>query len=212
MNKYFNEYIEMIERHRALLLYKLHHESMNDKKVLATEKEDLEFTKARFTSAIAFTKQLLSSGDMADIAHLSKQASEQLESLTKLKKPHNIDERAWCFVPKEQPAESFVMLLSPLSFLNPPKYVSHGSNVIVISAFARPTVNITTNHGIPCQVNEIATTGHSLSWRVNYVIPAHLPVDNIHITAQVLGSTVSTRIPCYNTQPVQAQRRGRRRR
>ena len=124
------------------LLDKLHHDAMNDEKVLVTEKKDLDFTKARLTSAIAFTKHLLSSGDIADIIHLSKQTSEHLKSLTKLKKQRSRDKRTWCFVQKEPPTECSVVLSFCPSFVNPPKKVPHGLNEIDIRAPVRPNVSI----------------------------------------------------------------------
>ena len=201
LNKYFNEYIQKIEHHRASLLDELHHDAMNDEKVLVTEKEDLEFTKARLTSAIAFTKQLLSSGNMADIVHLSKQASEQLESLTKMKKQDNVDERTWHFVQKEPPTECSVALSIRLSFVNPPNEVPHGLNEIDIRAPDRPNVSIITDLGKSCRVTGITPTSRSL-WHVTYVIPAPPLTNGVQITAQVLQEKVSMRLTCIQTLAV----------
>ena len=198
VNKYFNEYIQKIERHKASLLNKLHHNAMNVEKVLVTEKEDLEFTKARLTSAIAFTTQLLSSGNMADIAHLSKQTSEQLRSLTKLKKQHDVEQRTWHFVQKEKPTECFVQVSIRPSFVNPPTSVPHGLNEIDIRAPARPNVSITTDSGIPCMVTGITPTTPS-SWRVTYVIPAPPLTNSVHITVRALEEKASMRLACIQT-------------
>ena len=201
VSKYFNEYIQKTECHRASLLEKLHHDALDHEKVLVTEKEDLVFTKARLTSA-AFTKQLLSSGNMADIAHLSKQTSKQLRSLTKLKKPQNIDERTWIFVRNELPTECSVMLSYHPSFVNPPKEVPHGLNKIDIRSPVSPNVSIScTDSWKPCKVTGITSTGPS-SWRVTYIIPAPPLTSSVQITAEALQEVLSMRLTCTQTLAV----------
>ena len=106
MNEYFDEYIMKLQCHRAsVLLDKLRGAEMSNEKVLVTEKEGLEFTKARLISAIAFTKQLLSSGNITDMALLRKQASEQLRSLASFRKQHDVSVSFCLFEQKGEPLD-----------------------------------------------------------------------------------------------------------
>ena len=202
VDEYFAEYIAKIQRHKASLLDKLHHAKVNDKVALAMAKEDLESTSARLLSAIAFTKQLLSSGNMADIAHLSQQTSEQLRSLTKLKKPQNVDDRTWLFVQKELPTECSILPSFRPSFVNPPKEVPHGLNKFDIRSPVSPNVSIScTDSGKPCKVTGITSTGPS-SWHVSYIIPAPPLTSGVQIRAQALEENVSMRVACIQTLAV----------
>ena len=197
VNEYFDDYIQ---QHRMMLLDKLHQAKANDEKALAENKEDLEFTKARLTSSATFTKQLLSMGSLTEIALLSKQTSQHLKSLVRMRKQHEVDKSLWQLLHKGEPLSCGVQA-SSLAFDTLSKEVPYGVNEVSIRTFVRPDVSIITDSGKACKVTEITSTGPTL-WRITYIIPVPPLTKSVHITAQTLGKTVNTTIPCSGAMAV----------
>ena len=197
VNEYFDDYIQ---RHRQMLLDKLHQAKTSDENTLAESKKDLEFAQTRLASSVTFTEQLLSMGSLTEIALLSKQTSQHLRSLVRMRKQHEVDKSLWKLQQKGEPLSCGIQA-SSLVFDTLPKEVLYGVNEVSIRSFARPDVSIITDSGKECRVTSIASTGPA-SWHVTYIIPVPPLTKSVRIAAQTFGKTVSATIPCSGAMAV----------
>ena len=197
VNDYFDDYIQ---QHRAMLLDKLHQAKQNDEKVLAESKENIEHTKARIAGSIAFAEQLLSTGNLTEIALMSKQTAQHLRSLVRVRKQHEVDRSLWQLVQKGEPLSCGVQA-SSLAFDTLPKKVPYGVNKVGIHTFVRPEVSIVTDSGKECQVTGITSAG-AASWHISFIIPVPPLAKSVCIRAQTLRKTVNATIQCSGAMAV----------
>ena len=174
--------IDDLKRHKAAVLSDLATASSVRTKQLLADEESLQFSQTRLTNARSFTQQQLSSASNTDLAMMSKQVIQQLETIRK-HKVRIVHAPLWeVSLSADNPLNSKIQSLSADAIANgimcspdPPNssllgknsfqiYLSNVSNVFKLE----PAVTVTLSSGDSCPV--IVSSSGNNTWSVQYFI------------------------------------------
>ena len=149
-------------------------------KQLLADEESLQFSHTRLTNARTFTQQQLSSASNTDLAMMSKQVIQQLETIRK-HKFKIVDAPLWeVSLSEDNPLNSRVESLSADDIANSTVYQPTNPALLGKNIFSihvnnvpevfklEPVVTVTLSSGDSCPVN--ITPLHDNSWSVKYFI------------------------------------------
>ena len=180
--------VAALQSHRATLLTNLAQASAVHTKQLLADEDSLQVSRTRLTSAQTFTQQQLSSASNTDLAMMSNQVIQQLETLRKHKlEKQTAEESQWVvYLPEDNahtlsskvlpttndalPDAIVVSELGNTSFLGKNTFLVSVSGIST-AVYLKPEVKVTSSSGRSCPVKIELSSPQS--WSVTYFITCY---------------------------------------
>ena len=189
------KHIRQLQQHRAALFREVTNTSSSHLKQLTIQEEEFELSCVRISSALSVSQQFLSSASITDLAMISGQVCQQLESLANLPSDESLVIKSpWTVsLSQQDPLNSQVIssFADSIVISRLGNSVCLGNNIFSVSlkdweqkVDADINVNVALSSGEICPVS--VTKGFSQSWSVSFVVSPPCP-DQVVVSVAVNG-------------------------